>query len=222
MISAKIRLVVCVAALCVCALLLSPAAFGQDASQSSRASANAPREDETNVDAQLYLILATNRDAAEGKVPAVLDPIMARLRDSLAFRHYSLAGTFLNRVTNNERLEVSWVGGPFLMPVATAIGNPSFNQFGATVSLISNRSGHEMVRMRAFRFGSKVPVVTGQSVASNAATNGGSLPMVNYESVGLLTDISMQEGSPVIAGTLNLGPSGDAIIVVILARRAAN
>jgi hypothetical protein len=32
----------------------------------------------------------------------------------------------------------------------------------------------------------------------------------------------MGEGVPVIAGTLNVGPSGDAIIVVISAKRAGN
>jgi hypothetical protein len=32
----------------------------------------------------------------------------------------------------------------------------------------------------------------------------------------------MREGVPVIAGTLNMGPSGDAIVVVITARRAGN
>jgi len=30
----------------------------------------------------------------------------------------------------------------------------------------------------------------------------------------------MREGSIVIAGTLNVGPSGDAVIVVVSARRA--
>ena len=57
---------------------------------------------------------------------------------------------------------------------------------------------------------------------TTTATGGSSFPVINYESVGLRTDISMREGVPVIAGTLNVGPSGDAIVVVIAAKRAAN
>ena len=34
--------------------------------------------------------------------------------------------------------------------------------------------------------------------------------------------LSRREGVPVIAGTLNMGPSGDAIVVVITARRSGN
>ena len=31
------------------------------------------------------------------------------------------------------------------------------------------------------------------------------LATINYESIGLRTDISMREGAPVVAGTLNMG-----------------
>jgi len=41
------------------------------------------------------------------------------------------------------------------------------------------------------------------------------------QSTGLNTDISMREGEPVIVGTLNVGPSGDAIILVMSARRTS-
>ena len=220
MIWIKMRVVVCLVFVCAAAIVMVPAAVCQESTQPARAAR--PTTDVTNLDTHLYLILATNREMPEGKMPAMLDPIMKTLRESMAFRHYSLGGTFLNRVTNNERVEVSWVGGPFLLPVSTAIGHPSFNQFGATVRLIKDERGNELVRMSDFRFGSKVPIVTAQSSITNASTAGSSFPVVNYESVGLRTDISMREGSPVIAGTLNLGPSGDAIVVVISARRSGN
>jgi hypothetical protein len=51
--------------------------------------------------------------------------------------------------------------------------------------------------------------------------NAAAAPIINYESTGLNTDISMREGEPVIVGTLNVGPSGDAIILVMLARRTS-
>jgi hypothetical protein len=221
MISKKIRLIVCLV-VCSAAMLLTSAALAQDASQPTRATANAQKEIETNLDTQLYLILATNREAGEGKVPVILEPVLTRLRETLAFKHYSLAASFLNRVKHMGRIEMKWVGGPLLAPAASPMGNPSFNEFGALVRLIVDENGQKLVRMDDFRFGSRVPIITAQASTTAASTNAPSFPVINYESVGLRTDISMPEGVPVIAGTLNVGPSGDAIIVVISARRSGN
>lgn len=222
MISTKIRLVVCLVALCTLAVLAAPAAFSQESSASSRSQPAAPREDDTNLETQLYLILATNRDTADGKVPSALEPVVSRLHETLAFKHYSLAASFLNRVKHNGRLEMTWVGGPLLAPASSPMGNPSFNQFLALVRLATDERGRQVIRMNEFRFGSRVPIITAQATMMNASTNAPSFPVINYESVGLRTDISMNEGVPVIAGTLNVGPSGDAIIVVISAKRAGN
>ncbi|HVS80148.1 MAG TPA: hypothetical protein VHE60_00270 [Pyrinomonadaceae bacterium] len=220
MIRTKVSRVIFLALLCVVVAATAPEAFGQETSQASRAAAQ--REDDTNLDTQLYLILATNRDVEEGKLPIALDSVMKRLHESLTFKHYSLAGTFLNRVRNNGRLEVSWVGGPFLVPASSMTGNPSFSQFTAQAKLAADESGRDVVRMNDFRFGSRVPIVTGGNNATVASSTGTSFPAINYEPIGLRTDISMREGVPVIAGTLNIGTSGDAIIVIIAARRSPN
>ena len=183
----------------------------------------APREDETNLDTQLYLILATNRESEDGKIPAPLQPTVARLRENLGFKHYSLAASFLNRVRHNGHLEMTWVGGPLLAPASSPMGNPSFNEFTvARVRVENDASGRQVIQMLDFRFGARVPIVTAQATTTNASTNLAPFPVVNYQPVGLRTDISMSEGVPVIAGTLNVGPSGDAIIVVISAKRAGN
>lgn len=222
MISAKIRLLVCLVALCALTALATTVAFSQESSQSSRAQATAPREDDTNLDTQLYLILATNRETPDGKMPAALQPVLSRLHETLAFKHYSLAASFLNRVKHNGRLEMTWVGGPLLAPASSPMGNPSFNHFLAHVRFTTDENGRQIIRMNEFKFGSRVPIITAQATTMNASTNAPSFPVINYESVGLRTDISMNEGAPVIAGTLNVGPSGDAIIVVISAKRAGN
>jgi len=220
MISTKVYRVIFPALCCVVLTMMAPAVFGQDSSQPARSTA--AREDETNLDTQLYLILATNRETEDGKIPVALDSVMKRLHESLTFKHYSLAGTFVNRVRNNGRLDVSWVGGPFLVPANAMTSNPSFSQFTALVKFAADQGGLEVVRMNDFRFGSRVPIVTAPANATTASTSGIVLPAVNYEAIGLRTDISMREGMPVIAGTLNMGPSGDAIVVVVAARRAGN
>ena len=102
---------------CAIVFAAAPSVLCQEQSSSSRA---ALRDDDTNLETQLYLILATNREIDEGKIPAALDPVMKRLREALPFKHYSVAGTFLNRVKNNGRLDVSWVGSPFLLSSASS------------------------------------------------------------------------------------------------------
>jgi hypothetical protein len=206
--------------LCAIAFTTAPIVLGQEQTSSARATS---RDDDVNLDTQLYLILATNREVDEGKIPVLLDPIIKRLRESLTFKHYTIAGTFLNRVKNNGRLEVSWVGSPFMFPTATitaVTNNPTFNNFGALVRLATDGSGNDIVRMNELRFGAQVPIITGQLTTSNASLGSAPVTQVNYQNIGLRTDISMREGTPVIAGTLNVGPQGDAIVIVVSARRA--
>jgi len=211
----------------VCALVIcagAQAALAQESSPPPKTANTAPREDETNLDIQLFLILATNREVEDGKLPNALQPVVTRLRESMNFKHYSLAASLLNRVRHNGRLETSWVGGPMLAPVSSPMGNPSFNEFTAgRVRGDRDLNGREIIQMVEFRFGSRVPIITAQPATTNASINApGGFPVINYQPVGLRTDISMSEGVSVIAGTLNVGPSGDAIIVVVSAKRATN
>ncbi len=175
------------------------------------------KDDETNLDTQLYLLIATNQDVDDGKLPAALEPISRQLHASLPFKNYRLAATLINRVKNDGRLNLKWVGGPLLASAAATTNTPSFNEFRINlVRLTRDAQGQEAVRMEGFSFGARIPIQSGTSIASN----GPAAPIINYESTGLSTDISMREGEPVVVGTLNVGPSGDAIILVMSAKRA--
>jgi hypothetical protein len=187
--------------------------------QSSGAAAQTERQDdETNLDTQLYLLVATNQDVDDTKLPSALDPVVKQLRASLPFRNYRLAATLLNRVKNDGRLTLKWIGGPLVPAGAVSATAPSFNEFKVNnLKLVKDASGQQVVRMEGFGFGVRIPVVT----ASTVASNGPMAPIINYESTGLNTDISMREGEPVVVGTLNIGPSGDAIILVMSAKRTA-
>src|SRR5260370_5397239 len=120
MILTKVNRVFSLALFCALVTISAPPALCQE-SQSSRAASQ--REEDANLDMQIYLILASNRDVEDAKLPPALDPIVKRLREALNFRHYNLAATFLDRVKNNGRLEVSWVGGPFVVPESAATTN---------------------------------------------------------------------------------------------------
>jgi hypothetical protein len=186
------------------------------ADTSTTATQQEKKTDETNLDTQLYLLVATNSAVEDAKLPAALDVVVKQLRTSLPFKNYRLAATLINRVRNEGRLSLRWIGGT-LMPVAAASNlNPSFNEFKVVqVRLATNAAGQTIVKMEGFSFGARIPIQTGTAIASNAPT----APIINYENTGVNTDFSMREGEPVIVGTLNVGPSGDAIILVMSASR---
>jgi hypothetical protein len=186
------------------------------AQASATAAQSEKQEDETNLDTQLYLLVATNQDVDDTKLPAALDPVVRQLRASLPFKNYRLAATLLNRVKNDGRLNLKWIGGPLVPSGAVSATTPSFNEFKINgVKLVRDAAGQQLVRMDGFGFGVRIPIITASAVASN----GPIAPIINYESTGLNTDISMREGEPVVVGTLNIGPSGDAIILVMSAKR---
>src|SRR5690242_2276408 len=174
-------------------------------------------KDETNLDTQLYLIVGTNQDVVDAKLPASLDPIIKQLRATLPFKNYRLAATLINRVKNEGKLDLSWIGGPLASAsgAATAV-TPSFSQFKVRqVKLVRDAENQPVVQMLGFNFGARIPIQTNGAMASNGPV----APVFNYEQTGLATDISMRESEPVIVGTLNVGPSGDAIILVVAAKR---
>ena len=175
--------------------------------------------DDANLDTQLYLIVGTNQDVDDAKLPASLDPVVKQLRSSLPFKNYRLAATLINRVKNEGRLDLSWIGGPLASPTGAASNvTPSFSQFKVRqVKLVRNTENQQVVQMLGFNFGARVPIQTPGAIAANGAV----APTVAYENTGVSTDISMREAEPVIVGTLNIGPSGDAIILVVSAKKTS-
>jgi len=179
--------------------------------------------DEANLETQLYLIVGTNQDVDEARLPATLDGVVKQLRASLPFKNYRLAATLINRVKNEGRLELSWIGGPLASVSGAASGGaspvtPSFSQFKVRqIKLVRNSENQPIVQMLGFNFGARIPIQVSGAIAANGAV----APNFNYENTGVATDISMRESEPVIVGTLNVGPSGDAIILVVSAKRAS-
>jgi hypothetical protein len=69
---------------CAVLITISVNAFAQS-SQGDK------KYDDTNLDTQLYLLIATNQDVDGARLPAVLDPAIKQLRASLPFKNYRLA-----------------------------------------------------------------------------------------------------------------------------------
>jgi hypothetical protein len=174
--------------------------------------------DDVNLETQLYIIVGTNQEVDEPRLPATLDNVVKQLRASLPFKNYRLAATLINRVKNEGRLELSFIGGPLAtQSIAATSTAPSFSQFKVRqVKLSRNSENQPIVQMLGFNFGARIPIQSPGPIAANGTV----IPVLNYENTGVSTDISMREADPVIVGTLNVGPSNDAIILVVSAKRA--
>ena len=173
--------------------------------------------DEINLDTQLFLLVGSNQDVGDPNLPRTLDGVLRQLRATLPFKNYRLAATLINRVKNDGRLDLSWIGGPLAATAGPSPAQtPSFSNFNVRqVRLVPASDGQQMVQMAGFNFGARIPIQVSGAIAANGSVS----PNFNYERTGVATDISMREGEPVIVGTLNVGPSGDAIILVVSAKR---
>jgi hypothetical protein len=125
----------------------------QDSNTSQTATKQAETKgDETNLETQLYLIVGTDGDVPDTKLPAALDTVVKQLRATLPFKNYRLAATMVNRVKNEGRLELRWIGGPMTLAAGpTPALNPSFSNFSIRqVKLVQASDGQPRVQMQGF------------------------------------------------------------------------
>ena len=176
---------------------------------------NETKDDDTNLETQLYMILGTNQEVADSKIPTSLDAVVKQLRATLPFKNYRLAATLVNRVKNEGRLELGWIGAPLTAAIDASQPTTRSSFRIRQIRLARNSQGQSMVQVVGFAFNASIPLQAGGATAANNPAP----PVFNYEGTNLSTDISMREAEPVIVGTLNVGPSGDAIILVLSAKR---
>lgn len=171
-------------------------------------------DDNANLDIEIYLLAATDGPGeAAGRLPNQLEPVVRQLRSMLPFGSYRLTATMLNRMKNGGRLNVKGVGmTPFSKVTASA---PLFSEYSVnSVTLKNDAAGQNIVELAGFRFGAKIPIQT-----TMVAPSGATAPTIQYEHTGIATEFSMREGEPVIVGTLNVGQSGEAFILIVSAKR---
>jgi hypothetical protein len=218
MASQKIYRILLIATLIITGAVAYSSQAQAQTEQPSQASPRVKSDDATGLEVQLHLIVARKTvDGEEEKLPASFDAVVKQLKSTFTFKSYRLATTLLNRVRNGGKLSLRWVGSPLLASAAATAATTGFNEFNVQmVKLVQDESGRDMVQMSSFNFGTRIPIQT-----TSVASTGVSTPVMMYENTGITTDISMREGEPTIVGTLNVGPSGDALIIVVMAKRPA-
>ena len=214
------------ALVCALAILYTLAAGRAAAAQEGQPAARpqgSPRP-EVNIEVQVHLLVTAEGAESAPRVPQSLDPIVRQLRDALPNSEYRLATTFVNRVRDGGVYDVKAVGGiPFGPPPPPGPPAPPFFLLSASsVRLVDTAAAQPSIHVLHFWVGTKLPVQTGTAGGGDrreGGSPGGGTPVIQYESVGLGTQLSAREGEPTLVGTLHTARPGQLYVVVITARR---
>ncbi len=155
-----------------------------------------------SIQTQIYLIAASDEVGDPGTFPKEIDPVLAQLKSTLKYKNYRFVNTFINRVNDGGSFESSGTG------YNTAGSNtPTIIQCKmGQVRIASDNTGKEAIRIGKFSFSARVPVQVGQG-------------SVQYQDVGITTELSLSEGGLVVVGTGNMGLTDGAMIVIVSAKK---
>jgi len=165
-------------------------------------------------EATLFVLVGSD-ERARSDLPKSLDGVARKLREAYAFKNYRLMSTYYGRLANNGSLEYKGVSS---IKYTAESDPPVFiNWQLANFNAGPKEAGDDPLSIYRFRFGARVPVVT---TGAPVASQGGSRPVVNYESVGMTLDrLSIAENRPTLVGTISLpGTSGTAFLVLAITR----
>jgi hypothetical protein len=158
-----------------------------------------------SIQTQIYLISASDEAGDPGQFPKEIEPVLAQLKATLKYKHYRFENTFLNRVNDGGSVESSgtWQASANNL-------QPNFSTYSMRqVRLATDNQGKEAIRIGKFNFGLRVPV---QMTSGNSNS-------VQYQDVGIHTELSLSEGGLAVVGTTSLRSSDGALIVVVSAKK---
>ena len=204
--------------LSVLALSLIFSSFNQVSAQDAGRPQAPVRRDDVNYDVQLYLVTASNEQSERtgSQLPPSLDATIKQLRMSLPYTNFRLATTFLNRVKDNGTLELKGVGGA-LMPSQIGPSSPSFYDFSLfQVKMEMDAEGQPFIRIARFRFGLRMPIVTGTARVEGSDVGS---PIIQYEPVGINTELSLREGTPTVVGTMTTSRPNESLILLLSVKK---
>jgi hypothetical protein len=151
-----------------------------------------PEAAKKDIELRLWVLVASNGEAAAGRFPEDLKEAVAALKSTLAYKSYSLAGTFVHRVRDGAR-DISG-GGMADLGLTSANGKANRVmqlEYGIkSVTLDLSASGPASVKLDGFR-----------------------LALVGDGRAQLNTDATVREGEKVVLGTSTVRDR--ALVVVV-------
>lgn len=183
-------------------LLISAAIFGGfSVSAQERPIGSAP-----SYEATLHVVVGSDDTSQTGDLPRSLDGVSRQIRETFTFRNYRLINTYYGRLADSGSLDYKSVSS---LKTSTALDSPTFLDWQLG-KFQAGPAGNSGLNVELFRFGARVPVL----VSAGGAP--GSIPVTNYESVGLtLNRLSLKPSSPTLIGTISLPRTTGTIFLVM-------
>jgi len=159
-----------------------------------------------SIQTQIYVISASDEASGDSTpFPKELEPVLVQLKATLKYKHYRFENTFLNRVNDGGSVESTGT-----WRASANASQPNFSTYRLQqVRLATDNQGKEAIRIGRFNFGMRVPV------QMTSGTNSS----IQYQDIGINTELSLSEGGLNVVGTTNMGSSDGALIVVVSAKK---
>ena len=176
-----------------------------------------PQTARVSCDLQLQLLLASNDGRSKGNLPPTLEPTVRQLKSSLSFTNYRVVATFLNRIRDGGTLEAKGIlpSGTFAPDPANST-SPIFYEFTLFGVKLDTDTSEQLVQINRLRFGLQVPIVSGTSRNEGSSTG---FPAINYNPVGLTTEVNFREGVPTVVGTISANRQDEMLVLIVSVKR---
>jgi hypothetical protein len=157
----------------------------------------------------LQLLIASNNAAEKNSVPPTLSNVVKKLKNDYNFSDYRLATTFLQRTSDS--IEYKSLLNDFTQNQDKYA--PVFSEWTLrNLRNMPNPQGRNVIQFENFRFGARVPVITGNAKDES----GKSSPVINYEQVGITTTrFSLSEKEPTVIGSLATSKPDELMFLVL-------
>jgi hypothetical protein len=160
-----------------------------------------PPAPKKSVEVTAYIIQALAAPAADAKVPAVLDPVVAQLKNTFRYADYRLVDTLIARSIADV---YTWLETSSFSEADIWSRGKAKYSLKARPAVVTT-DGQRVVRMGQLRFTFEVPIEVGEH---------------NYQtsSSGITADVDLGDGQTVVVGKSGTGLPGSALILVLSAK----
>ena len=170
---------------------------------------------EASYNVSLNLVIGSNDGTTRTELPAELAAVSKQIKSSFQFSNYRVANTLIGRISNGGTFQYQSVAN--MSDKEPLPASPTFLDWSlVNLRNMPNAKGQAGFQAQSFRFGARVPVITGSH-----EDNGKSTPNINYESIGLsLQKIGLSENVPTVVGTLTLPGTSGTIFLIMTVKSA--
>lgn len=176
-----------------------------------------PKEPRPDIELRVHVLTTSNTEGATNQYPSELNDVIKQLQSTLNYKNYNLLTSLIQRVKDGASESNSSGTIDTKLPAADASLDPGtiYELQIRSISLAPS-SGVSTVQIGSLSFFIKFPIVTGFSSPTSGNTTLGSYPTIQYQSGGIKTAVSVNDGQQIVVGTSSLKDKG--LILVLSAK----